>query len=300
MTGFVLAIVGPTAVGKSKVALALAERIGAEIVSADSRQVYRSMDIGTAKASPEERRRVPHHLIDVVDPDQEFTVVHYRDLALRAVEDVLERGKLPLLVGGSGLYVRTVTEGLVVPEVLPDREYRRALEQRSGEELHRELAAVDAAAAARIDPRNIRRVIRALEVWRATGRPFSEQQTTAGPGFEVRKIGLTCNRELLYRRIDARVDQMMAAGLLEEVRDLSSRYSWDLPAMSGIGYRQLGQHLRGEIDLTPAVQRIKYDTHRYARQQYTWFSLEDSSIRWFYVIENHREVVETLARELAV
>jgi tRNA dimethylallyltransferase len=281
------------------VALELAERVGGEIISADSRQVYRHMDIGTAKASHEERRRVPHHLIGVVDPDQDFTIVHYRDLALQAIEDVLARGKLPLLVGGSGLYIRTVTQGLAVPGVEPDPDYRRALEQRLGNELHEELAAVDAAAAAHIDPRNVRRVIRALEVWRATGRPFSEQQVLSAPAFEVRRIGLTCNRDLLYRRIDARVDQMMAAGLLEEVRDLASRYGWDLPAMSGIGYRQLGQHLRGEVDLATAVQRIKYDTHRYARQQYTWFSLEDASIRWFYVIENHQEVVETLARELS-
>lgn len=279
-------------------ALELAERVGGEIISADSRQVYRSMNIGTAKAIPEERRGVPHHLIDVVDPDQDFTVVHYRDLALQAIEDVLSRGKLPLLVGGSGLYVRTVTEGLAVPGVKPDPDYRHALEQRPWGELHKELATVDAAAAARIEPRNKRRVIRALEVWRATGRPFSEQQAASTPPFEIRKVGLTCNRELLYRRIDARVDRMMVDGLVAEVRGLAGSYGWDIPAMSGIGYRQLGQHLRGEIDLATAVQRIKYDTHRYARQQYTWFSLEDASIRWFYVIENHMEVVETLAREL--
>lgn len=256
------------------------------------------MDAGTAKPTLDERRRVPHHLIDVVEPDHEFTIAHYRTLALEAIEDVLARGKLPLLVGGSGLYIRAVTEGLAVPEVPPDPDYRRALEQRPEDELHRELAAVDAPAAERIDPRNTRRVIRALEVWRATGRRFSEQQETSAPAFEVRKVGLTCNRELLYRRIDARVDDMMEAGLLDEVRWLADRYSWDLPAMSGIGYRQLGRHLRGEIALEAAVQRIKYDTHRYARQQYTWFSLEDASIRWFYVIENHGEVVETLAREL--
>lgn len=258
------------------------------------------MDIGTAKPTPQEQQRVRHHLVDVVDPDQEFTLAHYRSRALDAIDDVLARGKLPLLVGGSGLYIRAVTEGLAVPEVAPDPDYRRALELRPGDELHRELAAVDAPAAARIDPRNTRRVIRALEVWRATGRRFSEQQETSAPTFEVRKVGLTCNRELLYRRIDARVDAMMANGLLEEVRWLGDRYSWDLPAMSGIGYRQLGQYMRGELSLKDAVQRVKYETHRYARQQYTWFSLEDVSIRWFYVIENHGDVVETLAKELTV
>lgn len=284
-------------------ALALAERIGAEIISADSRQVYRYMDIGTAKPAPEERRRVPHHLVDVVDPDEEFTVAHYRAQAIQAIEDVLQRGRLPLLVGGSGLYVRAVTGGLSVPAVPPDTAFRRALQERveveGGEALHRELAAVDAAAAVRIDPRNTRRVIRALEVWQATGRRFSEQQGASAPAFEVRKVGLTCARDLLYRRIDARVDAMMQAGLLDEVRGLVARgYGWDLPAMSGIGYRQLGQYLRGELSLEAAIQRIKYETHRYARQQYTWFSLEDPSIRWFYVIGNHMEVVEVLAREL--
>jgi len=296
--------VGPTAVGKSAVALALAERLGGEIVSADSRQVYRYMDIGTAKPTKEERQRVPHHLVDVVSPDEEFTVAHYRELALTAIEDVFARGRLPLLVGGSGLYVRAVTDGLAVPGIPPDPEFRRRVEAQAraegGELLYRELATADPVAAARIDPRNIRRVIRALEVWHKTGRRFSDQQSATAPPFQVRKVGLTCNREILYSRIDARVDEMMAHGLLDEVRSLVRRgYTWDLPALSGIGYRQLGLFLRGELDFGAAVQRIKYETHRYARQQYTWFSLEDPSIRWFYVIKNHADVVETLARELA-
>ena len=301
-TPSLIVIAGPTGVGKSRVALDLAERIGGEIVSADSRQVYRQMDIGTAKPLPEERCRVPHHLIDVVDPDQEFTLAHYRDLATAAIKDILARGRIPLLVGGTGLYIRAVTEGLAVPAVPPDPEYRALLEQRASTEgggtLHRELGAVDPEAAASIEPKNVRRVIRALEVYRATGRPFSAQQESIPPPFELQKIGLTCNRELLYGRIDQRVDAMMEVGLLNEVQRLVARgYGWDLPAMSGIGYRQLGQHLRGEMDLPSAVQRIKYETHRYARQQYTWFSLEDASIRWFYVIENHPDVIDTLARE---
>lgn len=291
--------------GKSRVAFEVARRGGGEIVSADSRQVYRSMDIGTAKPTLEERRLVPHHLIDVVDPDEEFSLAQYRDLALEAIGDIRARGKLPVLVGGTGLYVRAVTEGLLVPAVPPDPELRRGLEElaerEGGDKLHRDLAAVDAVAAERIDPRNVRRVIRALEVWRVTGRRFSEQQEVALPPFSFEKVGLTCNRDLLYRKIDERVDAMMAAGLLDEVRSLVERgYGEGLPSMSGIGYRQLGRHLRGQMGLAEAVQRIKYDTHRYARQQYTWFSLEDASIRWFYVIENHADVVEVLARELRV
>lgn len=298
-----VAVVGPTAVGKSRVALELAERLGGEIVSADSRQVYRFMDIGTAKPTLQERARVPHHLIDVVDPDEPFTLACYRDLALAAIAGIHQRGKLPLLVGGSGLYVRAVTEGLTVPAVPPDLSLRLELEARAQSEgadaLHRELAAVDPTSAQRIDPRNTRRVIRALEVWRRTGQPISRLQAAEPPSFRVLKLGLTAERGQLYNMIDQRVDRMMAAGFLEEVHDLvSKRYYWDLPSMSGLGYRQLGQCLRGEGDLEAAVRKIKYGTHRYARQQYAWFRLDEPAIRWFDVTEGYQSAVETLTHEL--
>ena len=289
-----VAVVGPTAVGKSRAALDLAERLGGEIVSADSRQVYRLMDIGTAKPTLQVRARVPHHLIDVVDPDEPFTLACYRDLALAAIAGIHQRGKLPLLVGGSGLYVRAVTEGLTVPAVPPDPALRLELEARAQSEgadiLHRELAAVDPASAQRIDPRNTRRVIRALEVWRRTGQPISRLQVVEPPPFRVLKLGLTAERGRLYNMIDQRVDRMMATGFLEEVRSLVSKgYHWDLPSMSGLGYRQLGEYLRGEVDLETAVRKIKYRTHRYARQQYTWFRLDDPAIHWF---EANRDTVE--------
>lgn len=297
----VLAIVGPTAVGKSQLAMALAQRRRAEIVSVDSRQVYRDMDIGTAKPSPEDRARVPHHLIDVVDPDQEFTVAQYRRLALASICDVLRRGLAPLLVGGSGFYLRAL-EGIPVPPVPPDLHFRRAMEARAADEgpkaLHRELAAVDPEAARRNDPNNVRRVIRALEVWRHTGRPVSQVQRPEPPPFGIRKIGLTMARDDLYRRIDGRVDQMMEAGFLDEVRRLADRgYGWDLPAMTGLGYRQLGEHLRGDLPLGEAVRKTKYATHRYARQQYAWFRPDDPAIRWFDVRSGCGEVVEALAEE---
>lgn len=285
MTQGLIAIVGPTATGKTALAIALAQRLGGEIVGADSRQVYRHMDIGTAKPTAEERALAPHHLIDVVDPDEEFSLAQYLEQAGAALEDVWSRGKQPLLVGGSGQYVWALLEGWRVPRLPPQRELRRELGERAdrqgAEALHRELAQVDPKAAARIDPRNVRRVIRALEVHKATGRPISYWQEKDPPPWEVLILGLTCPRRELYERIDARVDSMMEAGLVDEVRGLLAMgYEPSLPSLSGIGYKQVCQHLAGELDLATAVARIKTATHRLARQQYTWFRLDDGRIRW--------------------
>jgi tRNA dimethylallyltransferase len=288
VTQGLIAIVGPTATGKTALAIALAQRLGGEIVGADSRQVYRRMDIGTAKPTAEERALAPHHLIDVIEPDQEFSLAQYLEQAVVALEDVWSRGKQPLLVGGSGQYVWALLEGWRVPRLPPQRELRRQLEERAArqgaEALHRELAQVDPKAAARIDPRNVRRVIRALEVHRATGRPISYWQEKGPPLWEVLILGLTCPRQELYERIDARVDAMMEAGLVDEVRGLLSMgYDPSFASMSGIGYKQICQHLAGELDLATAVARIKTATHRLARQQYTWFRLDDQRIRWIDV-----------------
>jgi len=285
VTQGLIAIVGPTATGKTALAIALAQRLGGEIVGADSRQVYRQMDIGTAKPTAEERALAPHQLIDVVDPDQEFSLAQYLEQAVAVLEDVWSRGKQPLLVGGSGQYVWALLEGWRVPRLPPQRELRRELGERAdrqgAEALHRELAQVDPKAAARIDPRNVRRVIRALEVHKATGRPISYWQEKGPPPWEVLTLGLTCPRRELYERIDARVDAMMEAGLVDEVRGLLSMgYDPSLASMSGIGYKQVCQHLAGELDLATAVARIKTATHRLARQQYTWFRLDDGRIRW--------------------
>lgn len=292
----VLAIVGPTAVGKTALSIELARRVDGEIVSADSRQIYRAMDIGTAKATPEEQAAAPHHLIDVVDPDEELTLAHYRRLAAEAIAEITARGRLPILVGGTGLYVRAVLEGWTVPEVPPQPELRRELEawaEREGHEaLHQRLAEVDPAAAARIDARNVRRVIRALEVYHATGEPISALQRKEPPAYHVFTIGLTMARPDLYRRIDERVDRMVAAGLVAEVRALLARgYSLELPAMSGLGYRQIGQHLRGEVSLEEAVALIKRHTRRFVRQQYNWFRLSDPSIHWADVSQPFRDQV---------
>jgi len=280
-----IVIVGPTAVGKSELALRLAEEFDGEIVSADSRQIYRYMNIGTAKPTSAEQSLVPHHLIDIVDPDQQYTVADYQKDAYRAIADILARGRVPFLVGGTGLYVKAVVEGLVIPRVPPDPVLRRRLEElaeREGPEtLHRELETVDPTAARNIDPRNVRRVIRGIEVFHITGKPISTLQRVQPPPYRVLTIGLTCDRATLYRRIDERVDKQIAEGLVEETKRLVAMgYGYDLPSMSGLGYRQIGAYLRGEMDLPSAIQLIKNETHRFARQQYTWFRLDDPHITW--------------------
>jgi tRNA dimethylallyltransferase len=283
-----IAIVGPTSSGKTPLAVRLAERIGGEIINADSRQVYHGMDIGTAKPSSDERSRVPHHLLDVAEPDEAFSLARYLDLANDALADCWSRGKQPLLVGGTGQYVWATIEGWRVPRVAPDRKLRAELEQlleREGiEALARELERIDPATARSIDLKNPRRVIRAIEVYRVTSRPLSEWRAAEPPSFAWTITGLSCEREELYRRIDARVDEMMAAGFLDETRGLIvAGYQCDLPSMSSIGYRQICQHLAGEASLDQAVARIKTETHRLARIQHNWFRASDRRIQWIDV-----------------
>lgn len=279
-------IVGPTAVGKSQFGIQLAQAFGGEIVNADSRQVYRYMDIGTGKPTLQERAVVPHHVFDVVSPNENFSLAQYQQLAVRAIEDIQQRGKLPIVVGGSGQYVWSVLEGWGVPQVAPNPDFRREMQERAdtgeGERLHEELRQVDPEAAERIDPRNVRRTIRALEVFSETETPISQLQRKEAPPSEIFVIGLTADREELYRRIDLRVDWMIEQGFVEEVKRLLSRgLDFDLPAMSSIGYRQIGHFLRDELTLPGAIQQIKFETHRFARQQYTWFREEDTRIHWF-------------------
>lgn len=280
-----IVIVGPTAVGKSDLALRLAHSLNGEIVSADSRQVYRYMDIGTAKPDHDARTLVTHHLIDIVDPDEDFSLALYQEEAFKAIDDIQRSGKVAFLVGGSGLYIRAVVEGLKIPTIAPDTELRRHLEDRAllegSEFLYKELQLIDPASAEKIDPRNTRRLIRAIEVCRSTGRPFSELQRS-GPRFTALTIGLTASREVLYRRIDSRVDRMLECGLVDEVKGLMDKdYPLTLPSMSSIGYKQIGAYLQGQLDMREAVRQIKHDTRRFARHQYAWFRPGDTSIRWF-------------------
>jgi tRNA dimethylallyltransferase len=305
MTDKLIAIVGPTATGKTALGVKLAHTLGGDIVSADSRQVYRHMEIGTAKPTAEERALVRHRLVDVVDPDEPFSLGQYLDLAGAALADVWSTGAPAFLVGGSGQYVWAILEGWQVPRVPPDDELRRRLEQRASREgpeaLHGELAELEPEAAARIDSRNVRRVVRALEVRYRTGRPLSACRARTPPACDVLIIGLDCPRAELHRRIDARVDAMMKAGLVAEVEGLLARgYNCDLPAMSGIGYRQVCQHLVGEMTLDEAAAKIKTETHRLARMQDNWFRHDDPRIRWLSAGDGVYEEALRLAKDFVL
>jgi tRNA dimethylallyltransferase len=281
-----VAIVGPTGIGKSRLALHLSSIFSGEIVSADSRQVYRYLDIGTAKPTPEELSRIPHHLIDIVNPDEEFSLAQYQKLAFQAIRDIQARHHLPLLVGGSGLYVKAVLENWQIPRVPPDAKFRYNIGEIAtgggGDELYEKLREIDPAAARKIDKRNVRRIIRALEVYADSGKPFSQLGKKRPSRFRSFVIGLTTDRSSLYSIVDRRVDNMFARGLVPEVEKLLKMgYDFSLPAMSGIGYRQVGQYLSGELSLDEARHRIKIETHRFIRHQYAWFRLRDETINWF-------------------
>jgi len=295
----VVAIVGPTAVGKTALSLELAARFEGEIVSADSRQIYCGMDIGTAKVTGDERVRVKHHLIDVVRPNESLTLAQFRDMATAALNDIWSCGRLPFLVGGTGLYVRALLEGWAVPEVPPNEALRKRLyaraEREGAESLHRELEEIDPGAAEAIDARNVRRVVRALEVCIETGRRISDLQTREDPNYATLWLGLTMPRTRLYSRIDERVDRMVDTGLVDEVRGLLEQgYSQDMPAMSGLGYRQIAAYLQGACTLDEAVVLIKRQTRRFVRQQYNWFRLDDSRIHWLDASDDSQPQAEAL------
>ncbi|MDY7077996.1 MAG: tRNA (adenosine(37)-N6)-dimethylallyltransferase MiaA [Chloroflexota bacterium] len=298
-----LVIVGPTAVGKTSLSLHLAETLEGEVVSADSRLFYQGMDIGTAKPTPDERERVPHHLIDIADPGKTVGLAEFQDRAYSAITDIHARGKLPLLVGGTGQYVRAIVEGWRIPRVSPDPNLRAELEAQADREgaaaLHDRLAQLDPVAAQRIDPRNVRRVIRALEVCLITGQPISEQQYKQPPPYHTLQVGLTMERAGLYARADRRVEAMLAAGLENEVRQLvEAGYGWGLPAMSGLGYAQFRPYFEGQASLDEVATEIKRATRRFIRRQYNWFRLGDPAICWFDVTETARhEEIEAVVRK---
>jgi tRNA dimethylallyltransferase len=285
MSRRVIAIVGPTASGKSAIALGLAERMRGEIVNADSRQVYREMDIGTAKPSLADRQRVPHHLYDIVEPTETYSLALYRRDARGAFESCWSRGVMPWLVGGTGQYLWGLLEDWQVPEVAPTPTLRAELQSVADEQgvaaLHVRLAAADPIAAGRIDARNVRRVIRALEVHAVTGIPISTWQRKGTPDFAATIFGIEVPPDELRRRIDARVIAMFEAGFVEEVEALRARgVPDDAPAMSSIGYSQVVRCLRGEITRDEAVALTQRATHQLARRQRQWFRADDPRITW--------------------
>lgn len=283
-----IVILGPTAVGKTGLALEVAQALDGEIVGADSRQIYRYMDIGTAKPTPQQRQQIRHHLIDVVDPDENLGLAHYQRMTYAAIDDILARGKLPLLVGGTGQYITAVVEGWSIPEVPPDNALRDELEafaaEHGSEALHQRLQQVDAASAAAVHHRNVRRVIRALEVYLATGIPISQLQQKQPPPYAVSQYGLHMDRARLYQRADTRLDQMLEEGFVDEVRDLLRRgYDRRLPSMSGLGYAQIAAHLLDGIPLEEAISITRTATHDFIRRQITWFRGHDAGIHWYDV-----------------
>ncbi len=299
-----LVIAGPTAAGKSAVALALARRFSAEIVCADSRTLYRGMDIGTAKPSAADRASAPHHLLDVADPDHVVTLAEYQRLASHAIQEIRSRGRIPILVGGTGLYIRAIVDRIAIPSVPPDWDLRTRLEEAERLEgpgaLHRRLDAVDPAAASRIHPRNIRRIIRALEVHTRGGTAISTLQAQMGSGGwvppgqapePVVMVALMMDRERLHERIDRRINEQLARGLVGEVRTLlASGYARALPAMQGLGYREIAAHLDGAVTLDEAITRFRRNSRRYAKRQETWFRA-DPRYRWLEVRDQPPEAV---------
>jgi tRNA dimethylallyltransferase len=289
-----LVIFGPTAVGKTALAVRLANDLSGEIIGADSRQIYRHMDIGTAKPTRHERAAAPHHLIDIVTPDQTLTAAEYQVLAMHHIAGVHERGRLPMLVGGTGQYITSVVEGWNAPRVPPDPALRAELEAyalaNGPAALHARLAQADPDAAAAIDMHNVRRVIRALEVCLVAGQRFSQLTTKSPPPFDVLMIGLTMARDALYVRADARVEAMMAAGFLDEVRWLLAEgYDRSLPAMSALGYLQLAGHLLDGIPLADAVATTKQGTRGFIRRQETWFRRHKDQAVWYNSMQSTYE-----------
>jgi tRNA dimethylallyltransferase len=291
-------ILGPTAVGKTEISIRLAERMRGEIVSADSRLFYRGMNIGTAKPTPAEMERVPHHLVDIVEPNEGLSLAVFQQLATQAISGILQRGNLPILVGGTGQYVRAVVEGWQPPAISPDERLRKTLEawgrQIGPQQLHKRLEILDPAAAAGIDYRNLRRTIRALEVIFSTGQRFSEQRSRNPSPYESLLLGLSRPRKVLYERIDARIRAMLEAGLVEETRGLLAKgYTSDLPALSAIGYQQISAYLQGHVTLEEAERQMQRATRIFVRRQANWFKASDPRIHWFEVGENTLSEMES-------
>lgn len=294
-------ILGPTAVGKTAVSIDLAKILNGEIVSADSRLLYRGMDIGTAKPSEVEMQAIPHHLIDVADPDEVWSLALYQQAAYQAIDAIHRRGKLPFLVGGTGQYIRSIIEGWRIPVQSPDYELRDAIirwgDRIGAEGLYKRLARIDPNAASRIDYRNIRRTVRALEVIFKTGERFSDLRRKQECRYEPLVIGITRPREELYDRVDQRIDEMIKQGLVAEVQSLlDSGYSPSLPTLSAIGYGEIIKYLQGVITLDEAIVLIKRNTRMFVRRQANWFKPDDPRINWFLVNKNFEDDLKTFIR----
>lgn len=279
-------ITGPTAVGKTQLSLNLVETFDGEIISADSRLFYRGMDIGTAKPSRENRSLVAHHLIDIADPNETLSLAVFQESVYKLARQLWKKDKVPFLVGGTGQFIRAIMEGWVIPPQAPNFQLRDVIEEWSAaigpEALHNGLSIIDPDAAEKIDARNLRRTVRALEVIFSTGRLFSTQRQRRKRGIRYKVIGLKRDRETLYQRIDARIDQMFKYGFVEEVKALlEAGYDPQLPSLSAIGYKEVIAYLQGKMEMDEVVVLMKRRTRSYVRRQANWFKLDDPRIHWF-------------------
>ena len=297
-----IVILGPTAAGKTGWSLRLAEKINGEIIGADSRQIYKKMDIGTAKPEGEWRRNglrrsymvgdIPHHMIDIIDPGKTFSVAEFRDKAIKYAKLAHRMGRIPMLVGGTGLYISALVDNLNIPRIEPNKQLRSSLEDKSLDDLLALLARMDPETANSIDKKNKRRLIRALEVCILSGEPFSAQRQKGEPLFDVLQIGVDVDRDELYDRIDRRVEEMIKRGLVKEVELLrKQRYAWHLPSMSGVGYRQFRTFFEKKDTIDRCVEVLKRDTRRFARRQMTWFRRNDD-IKWCKTYDEAEKLVE--------
>jgi tRNA dimethylallyltransferase len=302
-------IIGPTAVGKTKLSIALAKRLNGEIISGDSMQIYKGMDIGTAKIKPEEMEGIPHHLLDIKEPWESFSVVEFQQLARSHIHEISARGRLPMIVGGTGLYIQSVIYDYQFSAAPSDEAYRRQLrkiaEEKGEETLHEKLKAIDPESAERIHPHNLRRVIRALEIYHCTGKTMTEWQRgqTKQLVYDAAIVGLTMEREQLYRRINERVEQMLAEGLLEEARALYDRGIRDCQSVQAIGYKELYDYFDGRVSLEEAIEQLKQNSRRYAKRQLTWFR-NQMPVQWFDMtdaakfVEKTEEIFQYIAGKL--
>ena len=301
-------LAGPTAVGKTEISLALAKSLCGEIISADSAQVYKYMDIGTAKLKEEEMQGIRHYMIDEVTPDMDFSVAQFREKAELYIKDINDRGKLPIITGGTGLYINSLLNNLEFTDSISDEVYRKEMQEtaqvKGNEYVHAMLEAVDPASYKRLHPNDLRRVIRALEVYKHTGRPisyFQEESRKQPPRYDFAYITLTMDRRKLYERIDQRVDKMMASGLVEEVEGLIKRgYGRELNSIQALGYKEIADYLHGLITKDEAVRILKRDTRHYAKRQLTWFR-GDKRVNWVDVGSFFRKevIVENIIRYIA-
>lgn len=300
MKAKVIVIVGPTASGKTAVSIELAKRINGEIISADSMQIYKDMNIGTAKPSIEEQDGIKHYLLDVASPDEHFNVAKYKELAETAIEEILNKGKVPIIVGGTGLYINTLVNGIEFAVIKHDEEYVNRLMERQKTEgidsLFEELEKIDPDAAKVIDKNNVRRVIRAMEIYKVTGKTKTEldKESMKELKYDYRLFGIDCAREELYERINKRIDLMLEDGLVDEVKNIISNYNISNTAIQGLGYKEVIEYLNGNLSYDEMIEKLKKETRHYAKRQLTWFK-RDKRIIWI----RREEVVERIMNEYA-